>query len=154
MQSSRADNYDRAIECFAEVLDLEKTPKFFLHWLWRMSAQLGLSDAWLQAGNLANARLHADAFLRSALSTADPNVRALAWELQARIAMAEQNLRAQSKQLKRDLKFWRPLRSQWRLGDCMQRLGTSTGMLLIRTQPITISSAQHPGSCELRILFH
>src|SRR5262245_59914735 len=64
------------------------------------------------------------------------------------------SLLAQSKQLKRDSKFWRPLRSQWRLGDCMRRLGTSTGMRLIRTQPITISSAQHPGSCELRILFH
>ena len=85
------DNYDRAIECFAEVLDLEKTPKFFLHWLWRMIAQLGLSEVWLQAGNLINARLRADAFLKSALSTADPNMRALAWELQARIAMAEQD---------------------------------------------------------------
>jgi len=83
--------YEEAIECFTEVLDPEKTPKFFLHWLWRMMAQLGLSDVWLQAGNLVNATLHADDFLKSALSTADPNLRAFAWELQARVAMAGQN---------------------------------------------------------------
>jgi tetratricopeptide (TPR) repeat protein len=83
--------YEEAIECFTEVLDPEKTPKFFLHWLWRMMAQLGLSDVWLQAGNLVNATLHADDFLKSALSTSDPNLRAFAWELQARVAMAGQN---------------------------------------------------------------
>ncbi len=83
--------YEYAIECFTEVLDPRKTPKFFLHWLWRMTAQLGLSDVWLQAGNLVKARLQADALLEAALSTADPNVRALGWELQARIAMAEQH---------------------------------------------------------------
>ena len=86
-----SDRYDRAIECFTEVLDPKKTPKFFLHWLWRMNAQLGVSEVWLQFGDLVNARLNADSFLESALSTADPHVRALAWELQARVAMAEQN---------------------------------------------------------------
>ena len=99
------DRYERAIECFAEVLDPGKTPKFFLHWLWRMSAQLGLSDAWLQAGNLVKARLHADAFLESVLSTADPNLRALGWELQARIAMAEQNTSSAEQAIKRGLEI-------------------------------------------------
>src|SRR5215470_13647605 len=36
--------YDDARETFAQVIDPETTPKFFLHWYWRMSAQLGLSD--------------------------------------------------------------------------------------------------------------
>jgi DNA-binding winged helix-turn-helix (wHTH) protein/tetratricopeptide (TPR) repeat protein len=97
--------YEEAIECFTNVLDPKKTPKFFLHWLWRMTAQLGLSDAWLQAGNLVNARLHADAFLGSALSTADPNVRALGWELQARIAMAEQNRSSAEQAIKKGLEI-------------------------------------------------
>jgi tetratricopeptide (TPR) repeat protein len=97
--------YEEAIECFTDVLDPKKTPKFFLHWLWRMSAQLGLSDAWLQAGNLVNARLHADAFLRSALSTADPNVQVLAWELQARIAMAEQHSLSAEQAIKKGLEI-------------------------------------------------
>jgi hypothetical protein len=119
-----------------------------------MMAQLGLSDVWLQAGNLVNATLHADAFLKSALSTADPNLRAFAWELQARVAMAGQTLRAQNTPLAKGLKFWRSLKSQSRLGDSMQLRGTFTGTPLIRTWSITISSPQYPLSGELRILFH
>ena len=84
-------NFDRAIECFDEVRDLQRTPKFFLHWIWRMTAELGLSEVWLRSGNLALARSNADGFLGSALSTADPYLQALAWELQAQVAMAEQN---------------------------------------------------------------
>src|SRR5262245_37152739 len=33
-------NYDRAIECFRQVLDPQLSAKFFLHWFWRMTAQL------------------------------------------------------------------------------------------------------------------
>src|SRR5262249_39253959 len=85
------DNYGRAIECFNEVRDPGRTSKFFLHWFWRLCAQLGLSEVWLQSGDLVNARSTADSYLQSALSTADPYVQALAWELQARVAMAEHN---------------------------------------------------------------
>jgi len=82
--------YEKAIEYFTQVRDPEMTPKFFLHWFWRMTAQLGLSNVWLASGNLANARGEADAFLESALATADPHIRALAWEMKTRIAIAEQ----------------------------------------------------------------
>src|SRR4030095_8596711 len=85
------ERYDEAIECFNDVLDPKRTRKFFLHWFWRMTAQLGLSEVWLQSGNLVNARSHVDSFLQSALSTADPYVQALAWELQARLSVAERN---------------------------------------------------------------
>ena len=37
--------------------------KFFLHWYWRMNAELGLSNVWLAAGNLRKARLEAERFL-------------------------------------------------------------------------------------------
>jgi len=83
--------FDEALEYFRQVRDPQRTPKFFLHWFWRMTAQLGLSNVWLESGNIANARLEADAFLQSALSTADPQVQALAWEMNARVAMAEEN---------------------------------------------------------------
>jgi len=43
---------------------------------------------WLGSGNLRKARLEADRFLESALSTAEPNLHALAWDLGARVAMA------------------------------------------------------------------
>jgi len=82
-------NYDGAAEKFRQVLDPAITPKFFLHWYWRMTAQFGLSNAWLASGKLGAARTEADRFLESASSTADPNLQALAWELQARVAMAE-----------------------------------------------------------------
>src|SRR6185503_10142048 len=84
-------NHDEAVRTFAQVLDPQVTPKFFLHWYWRMNAQLGLSNAWLASGNLRNARAEADRFRESALSTAEPNLQALAWEVAARVAMAEKN---------------------------------------------------------------
>src|SRR6266436_4280457 len=83
--------YDHAIEHFRQVRNPELTPKFFLHWIWRMTAQLGLSNVWLLSGNILNARLDADLFLESALSTADPHLQALAWEMKTRVAMAEQD---------------------------------------------------------------
>ncbi len=56
-----------------------------------MTAQLGLSNVWLLSGNVLNARLEADLFLESALSTADPHLQALAWEMKTRVAMSEQD---------------------------------------------------------------
>jgi tetratricopeptide (TPR) repeat protein len=84
-------DYDQAIEHFRQVRDPEVTPKFFLHWIWRMTAQLELSNVWLQSGDILNARLEADGFLESALSTADPHLQALAWEMKTRVAMAEKD---------------------------------------------------------------
>src|SRR5690242_1764313 len=56
-----------------------------------MIAQLGLSNVWLESGNVSRARFEAGAFLESALSTADPYLQALAWEVKSRIAIAEGN---------------------------------------------------------------
>ena len=83
--------YDDASKRFAAVLDVKKTPKSFLHWYWRMNAQLGLTNVWLASKDLRKARTAADGFLQSALSTAEPNLHALAWEVAARVAMAEQD---------------------------------------------------------------
>src|SRR5262249_2192612 len=80
-------NHAEAIQCFKQVRD-PQSPKFFLHWFWRMIAQLGLSNVWLESGNLIDAGSEAGAFLGSALSTADPYLKALAWELKSRIAIA------------------------------------------------------------------
>ena len=79
--------YDQAIHRFREVRDPKLTPKFFLHWIWRMTAQHGLSNVWLEADDLSNARKKANCFLESALSTADPYLRVLAWEMSARVAI-------------------------------------------------------------------
>jgi DNA-binding winged helix-turn-helix (wHTH) protein len=80
--------YTQAIKHFRKVSNPEVTTKFFLHWIWRLTAQLEAGNAWLLSGNIVNARAAADGFLDFALSTADPHLQALAWELKTRVAMA------------------------------------------------------------------
>jgi DNA-binding winged helix-turn-helix (wHTH) protein/tetratricopeptide (TPR) repeat protein len=96
-------NFDRAAECFRQVCDPRITPKFFLHWFWRMTARLGLSQVWLAAGDLAKALSDAEAFLESALSTADPHLQALAWETKSRVASAEGDWSAAREHIERAL---------------------------------------------------
>ena len=81
--------HDEALDCFAQVLDADVTPNFFLHWHWRIQAHLGLTAALLRSGNLAQARVEAARCLESAQSTADPNLKALASEMSARVAFAD-----------------------------------------------------------------
>ena len=87
-----AGKYGQAIEHFRNVLDPAVRTKFFLHWGWRMMAQLESSNAWLMFGDQLKARAAADRYLESALSTADPQMRALAWEMKTRVALAENDL--------------------------------------------------------------
>jgi hypothetical protein len=68
-----------------------------------MHAELGLSNVSLASGNLRTARLEADRFLESALSTAEPNLHALAWELQARVAMAEKDWKGSVEKIEKGL---------------------------------------------------
>jgi len=83
--------HDEALQDFRRVIDENVTPKFFLHWYWRIHAQFGLVNAWLAAGNLEEARVEAGRLLEAALATADPSLQALAWEAKARLGMAEKN---------------------------------------------------------------
>ncbi|HXJ05211.1 MAG TPA: AAA family ATPase [Candidatus Acidoferrum sp.] len=111
-------NYDEALQNFRQVIDKDVTPKFFLHWYWRMQAQLGLTNVWLASGNLRNARTEAARLLASALSTDDPSLQALAWEVNARVAIAEEDLKRAEERIQNGLsilaKFEIPL-AAWRL---------------------------------------
>ena len=84
-------NSSEALEYFRQVLDFRATPRFFLHWYWRMQAQAGIAETLLYAGDLENAYRAADAFLASALSAAEPNTRARAWEIKSRVARAKKD---------------------------------------------------------------
>lgn len=86
--------YLQAIEYFRGVYEPEVPTKFFLHWWWRSMARLESSNAYLMSGDLSSARTSTDDFVKSALSTADPQLHALAWDLKARVAMAENDLGA------------------------------------------------------------
>ena len=96
-------NYDDASRSFERVLDPKDGPTFFLRWYWRLQAQLGLSNVWLASGNVRQARLAADRFLQSALSTAEPNLQALAWEVCARVAMAEKDWKGAEEKIEKGL---------------------------------------------------
>jgi DNA-binding winged helix-turn-helix (wHTH) protein/tetratricopeptide (TPR) repeat protein len=80
--------YRTAIEQFKQVYEPEVSTKFFLHWTWRIMARLGSGNAWLLAGDTANALSAADGALKAALSTDDPQLHAMAWDLKTRVAMA------------------------------------------------------------------
>src|SRR5262249_30881709 len=82
-------NLVEALQYFSQVHDPRITSNFILHWRWRLHARLGMTEAQLQAGDVAGAHREADEALASALSAADPNMRALAWEMKSRVARAE-----------------------------------------------------------------
>ena len=82
------NNSMEALLRFSEVRDPQITPNFILHWRWRLHAQLGMTEARLQAGDVAGAHCEADGLLQSARSIADPGMRALAWDVKSRVASA------------------------------------------------------------------
>ncbi len=82
----------QALQCFRRVCGREVHPRFFLDWYWRLVGRLGLCQAWIAAGEPAKAAGEAEPALQTALSTADSALKALAWEVQARIAQCEQDL--------------------------------------------------------------
>ena len=82
-------NLVKALQCFSQVRDPRITSNFILHWRWRLQAQLGMAEARLMGGDIADAHREADEVLASALSAADPNMRALAWEMKSQVARAE-----------------------------------------------------------------
>jgi DNA-binding winged helix-turn-helix (wHTH) protein/tetratricopeptide (TPR) repeat protein len=95
--------YSEALELFRNVQELDGHAKFFMHWQWRMLADLESSNAWLLCGNTVNARTMADGLLKSALATSDPYLHALSWDLQARVATAEGDLPGACESIQRAL---------------------------------------------------
>jgi hypothetical protein len=57
-------------------------------WYWRMPLEAGLTELWLAEGYLARARHQAERFLSVTLTTAERTWQALAWEANARVAIA------------------------------------------------------------------
>jgi predicted ATPase len=70
----------------------------------RVRAHRRISE-WLEAAHAARAGV--DRFRASALSTAEPNLQALAWEATAKVAMAEKDWRGRGKTVsRRASRFW------------------------------------------------
>lgn len=83
--------YDEALRNFEQVIDESLTPKFFLHWYWRTQARAGVAHAHLGLGRAGKARATASSLLQSTLGMADPSLQTLAWDVNAKAAMAEED---------------------------------------------------------------
>jgi tetratricopeptide (TPR) repeat protein len=124
---------DEAHRLFEEVRDPNQTPKFFMHWYWRMHAHVGLVHACLQSAQIAKARVEADDLTNTASGIGDPNLQALAWDARALVAMAESQLTDARECLDRALtalsRFETPI-SAWRVhasaSELHRRLGQSS----------------------------
>lgn len=61
-------------------------------WYWRMALESVLTETWLKKRDLPNSRLHAEVFVNVTHATGDRTWHALAWEANARVAIAEKQL--------------------------------------------------------------
>jgi tetratricopeptide (TPR) repeat protein len=86
-------NYDRALDDLLGARDQMNSQKIMMDWYYRMPLELALTEVWLGKKDLIRARQEAELFLNSATATAERTWQALAWEVNARVAMAEIDLK-------------------------------------------------------------
>ena len=85
-------NYASALEHLLAARALLDRSTVIFVWIWRMPLESALTELWLAKGDLAQARPQAERFLAITLATAEHTWQALAWEVNARVAMAELDL--------------------------------------------------------------
>jgi tetratricopeptide (TPR) repeat protein len=127
--------YGRALEHFRNVIEPAVRTKFFRHWWWRLMARLESSNTWLMSGDLSRAGKAADSFLASALSTADPHLQTLAWDLTTRVAMAKNDFKGAQESIQQALaivdKFeilvaaWQVYATAWQVLDHLKEHKTA-----------------------------
>ena len=83
-----SNQVDQALQRFAQVCERPLLPRFFLDWYWRMIGQVGLASARLAKGDLERAEAAIDALVQAAASGANPAMKAIVWNVKARVAMA------------------------------------------------------------------
>jgi len=90
--AEQQQDFPLALAHFSRVHQMDPGTKFFLSWLWRITAHLELGNVWLRSGDTAKSKFASESVLRSALSVADPHIQVLAWDLAARLSMAESEM--------------------------------------------------------------
>jgi hypothetical protein len=89
--SAALGDYACALEDFsAASSEMDRQTRFF-DWYWRMPLAAGLTELWLATGDRARAQLEAERFLEMALATTERTSQGLAWEVNARVALANQD---------------------------------------------------------------
>jgi hypothetical protein len=123
-------HHERALECLLKCREEMDQHPTITDWYNRMPLQWTLTEVWLSKGELEKARIEAEQFLTVTLASEERTFRALAFETNARIAIAEQKFaRAQdltTKALEAMAGFEVPL-AHWRVhgtaAELHRRLG-------------------------------
>jgi DNA-binding winged helix-turn-helix (wHTH) protein len=89
--SAAVGDYARALEDLSAAASEMDRQTVFLDWYWRMPLAAGLTELWLATGDRVRARLEAERFLDRALATEERTWQGLAWEINARVALANRN---------------------------------------------------------------
>jgi DNA-binding winged helix-turn-helix (wHTH) protein/tetratricopeptide (TPR) repeat protein len=82
-------NYDGALKHLLQARDETDQQTVIHDWYLRMLQQSALAELWLAQADLQKARAEAEKFLHVTLATAERTWQALAWEVNARVAMAD-----------------------------------------------------------------
>ena len=85
-------NHQRALEQLLTCRDSMDQVPMLTDWYWRMPIHQALTEVWLSTGELDKARLEAEECVKIALPTQERTFGALAFEVSARVAMAEGDL--------------------------------------------------------------
>jgi ATP/maltotriose-dependent transcriptional regulator MalT len=82
---------DGALDDLSIVRNAQERQQVLLDWYWRMPLHSALTDVWLMKGDIEKARHEAQKFLQASQKTRERTHQALAWEANARVAMAAGN---------------------------------------------------------------
>jgi len=123
-------NYALAREHLVTLRDEMDHHTVIHDWHHRMLLQSGLAELWLASGDLQQARAETEKFLEVTQQTAERTWQALAWEMSARVAMAELDIRSAQHSIAKGLStmegFEVPLAS-WRVHAVAAELHEHTG---------------------------
>jgi ATP/maltotriose-dependent transcriptional regulator MalT len=85
-------NYERAHALVSAAQEHMERQSVALDWYRRTFIESVLTELWLAKGDLTEARLAGERFLKMASATEERTWRTLAWETSARVAMAERDI--------------------------------------------------------------
>jgi DNA-binding winged helix-turn-helix (wHTH) protein len=89
--STALGDFARALEDFSTAgREMDRQTRFF-DWYWRMPLAAGLTELWLATGDRARAASEAERLLDMALATTERTCQGLAWEVNARVALANRD---------------------------------------------------------------
>jgi tetratricopeptide (TPR) repeat protein len=89
---SALGNFDDALDQLLAVRNAIDQQMVIIDWYWRMPLESALAELWLGKGDLARAKSQAEQFLDVTLGTAEHTWQARAWQINARVAMAQGQL--------------------------------------------------------------